>query len=412
MSYIGTNKLGTMYLGDAKIAKAYLGDDLVYSGVEPEPLDPKDYWLVSAGNSYLDTGYVPNANTEVEFKFYQTEILKYGPYLGNAGTFCLPFFRTNDNKVIAQRFGSQTKLTKTLTTNTVYTVTAFRNGNTITYNGTSIGTLAAGANTTTQTLYLFTYRGDPSNASYKLKGGIQYFKIYESGVLLHEFLAKPRGGVAGMYDTITGTFCPSITQTPFTLVPTYIETNGSAYLDTGITHAGRNIEITLVVQWTGSTASQFESFFAYMKDGAITPRCGIHKYNGKWMFGTNSTNVTSIDVDSNKHKFFLTGNASTNKEQLYIDDTFVAEGTTTSDGLVGNTITFFLGCRNRNGSIDNPCYARFYSLNVKKFGDASHTSLLVEYNFIPKEVNGVYGMYDTVNDTFISSASGTQFTGN
>ena len=217
MSYIGTTKVGGMYLGDTKIGKAYLGSDLVYSGVEPEPLDPKDYWLVSSGNSYLDTGYVPNANTEVEFKFYQTKILAYGPYIGSAGVFALPFYRTNNAGVYAERFGSQTKFTKTLSTNTVYTVTAFRNGNTITYNGTSIGTLAAGTGTTAQTLYLFTYRGDPTNAAFKLKGGIQYLRIYESGELVHEFLAKPRGGVAGMYDTVTGRFCASLTSTPFTL---------------------------------------------------------------------------------------------------------------------------------------------------------------------------------------------------
>ena len=193
--------------------------------------------------------------------------------------------------------------------------------------------------------------------------------------------------------------------------PTYIQTAGAAYLDTGVAHAGRNIEITLVAQWTGSTASQFESFLAYMKNGDTKPRCGIHKYNGKWMFGTNSTNSTSVNVDGNKHKFFLTSNASTNKEQLYIDDTFVMEGTTTSDGLVGNTITFFLGCRNINGSIDNPCYAKFYSLSIKKYIDGAHTGLLSEFNFVPKKVNGVYGMYETVGGNFYPSIGTAQFTG-
>lgn len=46
MSYIGTNKLGTMYLGDTKIGKAYLGSDLVYE-VGSSALEP-----------YIETGLI------------------------------------------------------------------------------------------------------------------------------------------------------------------------------------------------------------------------------------------------------------------------------------------------------------------------------------------------------------------
>lgn len=197
-------------------------------------------------------------------------------------------------------------------------------------------------------------------------------------------------------------------ELPYDAAIEYIGTTGTQYIDTGIAHAGRNIEFTLVVQWTGSTASQFETFFGYMAASPdTTPRCGIHKYNGNWMFGTNKTNETTVPVDNNLHKFFLTGNASTNEESLYIDNAFVMQGDTTSDGLFGNTITFFLGCRNRNGSVDNPSSAKFYSLNFKKFADAEHTTITQEWNFIPVRIGQVGYMYDTISgQLFGNSGSG------
>lgn len=191
----------------------------------------------------------------------------------------------------------------------------------------------------------------------------------------------------------------------------YIETNGLAYLNTGIAQVTRNIELKVKFAWIGNDASLFESFVAYMENGGTTPRSGLHKYNGNWMYGTNVTNATSVPVDGNVHEFLISGNATTQKETLSVDGTIIGTATTTSTDISGNAITFFLGCRNRNGSVDNNCYARFYSLNYKKFGDASHSNLQAEVNMIPVRYNGVFGMWDTLSQTFKSSISGTDFTG-
>jgi len=191
----------------------------------------------------------------------------------------------------------------------------------------------------------------------------------------------------------------------------YIETSGGAYLNTGIRQISRNFEYTIRLAWIGTDINAFESFFGYMAPSGVTPRSGFHKYTGKWMFGTNVTKITGVTPDSNIHTIFVTGNASQNKETLFIDNSKITDATTTSNGISGNSITFFMGSRNRSGSVDNNCFARFYALNYKFFGEAQHTTIILEKNLVPFLYEGVFGMYDTIAQEFLPSISGTQFNG-
>lgn len=194
----------------------------------------------------------------------------------------------------------------------------------------------------------------------------------------------------------------------------YIETAANAWLDTGILVNTRNFEMTLRMQWTGTGAGNFETFFGFMAAGsAVTPRQGFHRHYTRWMIGTNVTMYPgSIIADNLIHTFVYSGNATTQRESLTIDGTtYQPTGTTSASGLASNEITPYLGARNRNGSIDNPSYARFYSLNYKRFSDGAHNVLLDEYNFIPVQKNGVFGMWETISGTFHSSISGVEFTG-
>ena len=221
-------------------------------------------------------------------------------------------------------------------------------------------------------------------------------------------IAKAYLGDDLVFDSSGGSLTPTL---PYDAEIEYLQTTGTQYIDTGIVHAERNTEMRMRFQWTGSTASNFESFFAYMAASPnVTPRSGFHKYQSKWMFGTNVTTSTGVTVDSNVHDLFWTSNASTQKEQLYLDNTKIGEGTTNSTGLSGNTITFFLGCRNRNGSIDNAASMRVMSLNYKKFTDASHTTTLQEWNFIPVRVGQTGYMYETVNGTLYGNSGSGSFT--
>lgn len=211
-----------------------------------------------------------------------------------------------------------------------------------------------------------------------------------------------------VYDSAGGGTTPVL---PYDAEIEYLQTSGTQYINTGISQQSRNFEVRIRFQWTGSTASQFESFFAYMAAGSnITPRSGFHKYQGKWMFGTNTTTSTSITVDGNVHDVLWTSNASTQKEQLFLDGTKIGEGTTSSTGLSTNAISFFLCCRNRNGSTDNPASMRIMSLNYKYFSDAAHTTLVQEWDFIPVRVGSVGYLYEKNSGTLFGNNGTGSFT--
>lgn len=190
----------------------------------------------------------------------------------------------------------------------------------------------------------------------------------------------------------------------------YLQTSGTQYINTGIILNTRNFELRLKFQWVGSTASQFECFVGVMAAGySYMPRSGFYKYNGRWMYGTNSTTLTNIDVDGSLHEILVSGNSSTQKETFYLDGIRIGTGTTTATGLSANTLPYFLGCRNRDDSVDNPATARFMSLNYKKFGEASHTTLTDEWNFIPVRIGSVGYMYETINGTLMGNIGSGDF---
>lgn len=70
MLKLGEKIISKLYLGDKKISKVFLGDKLVYQGGKPIFLD----YIITDGNSYIDTEYCPNENTYIEYTCELTEM--------------------------------------------------------------------------------------------------------------------------------------------------------------------------------------------------------------------------------------------------------------------------------------------------------------------------------------------------
>lgn len=178
----------------------------------------------------------------------------------------------------------------------------------------------------------------------------------------------------------------------------YLEISG--YIDTGIVQNLLNYELNLQMQWIGTNQNQFETFVGYM-DSSLTPRNGFHKYQGKWMLGTNTTNSTSVNADNNEHLINIVCSGST--ESLSIDGTVVKSGTVTATGLANNTLSFFLGARNRgSGNIDNQASVRLMGFSYKEFTDASHQTINKRCELIPVRVGTTGYMYDKVSKRLLS----------
>ena len=212
-----------------------------------------------------------------------------------------------------------------------------------------------------------------------------------------------------VYDSAEGGVTPVL---PYDAEVEYLQTSGTQYIDTGIVQTTRNFELTVVLQWTGSTANDFEAFFGYLGSGSnSTPRFQLFKYQGKWACGTNSTIATDVSVDGYKHTFFVTGNSSTNQESLYIDGSLKVTGTTASTGISSSSPSHYIGGRDDYGTtFSRPCSAKFYSLNYKKFTDAAHTTLIQEWDFIPVRVGTTGYMYDKISGTLFGNGGSGSFT--
>lgn len=196
------------------------------------------------------------------------------------------------------------------------------------------------------------------------------------------------------------------TPLPYDAEVEYLQFTGTQYINLGFCQSTRNMEIRIRMQWTGSTTDQFESFFGYMSNAGTSPRSGLHKYQGKWMFGTNTTQSTN-NVDSNAHSFFISGNASDEKEYLYDGNTLIGTATTASTGISGNTIPFFVGCRNRNGSVDNYANVKIMRLSIILFGNSNHTAVYREINLIPVRKGQIGYLYDRISGTLFGNANST-----
>lgn len=182
----------------------------------------------------------------------------------------------------------------------------------------------------------------------------------------------------------------------------YLSSDGTEYVNTGQVQKTRNFIMEIKFKWTGSTDSQFETFIGYMPNGSsVTPRCGIHKYNGKWMYGTNATNTTTIAVDGNIHVARIESKATGNKETFFLDGTQISQTTTTSTGLSNNTIPFYIFARNRKTSIDNPASADIYFVKYTSYSDSNYSTISAEYEYIPcYNSNNVYGFFELKNSNF------------
>lgn len=207
-------------------------------------------------------------------------------------------------------------------------------------------------------------------------------------------------------------YCPVVGKgnaLPYDAEIEYLQFTGTQYINIGYCQTSRNMEIRIRMQWTGDTANQFESFFGYMTDlSTVVPRSGFHKYQGKWMFGTNTTQFTS-SIDSSVHDFFISGDASANQENLYTLTDLLGTATTTSTGIATNTMPYFIGCRNRNGSVDNYANLRLMSFRLIVFDSGNHASIIHEMNIIPVRVGQVGYLYDKISGELFGNAGTGNF---
>lgn len=183
----------------------------------------------------------------------------------------------------------------------------------------------------------------------------------------------------------------------------YLEFTGTQYIDTGIIQNSLNYELTIQMQWTGDVLSQQEVFVGYM--ATQYPRNFVQKYNGNWLAGTNTTSNDFGDgVDSEVHSITLSCTDTT--ETITLDGNVSKSYTVNANGISNNTLSFYLGCRNRgNGNTDHPAKYRLMGFSYKEFTDSTHSTVNKRCELIPVRVGTTGYMYDKVSNQLLGSTS-------
>ena len=239
-------------------------------------------------------------------------------------------------------------------------------------------------------------------------------QIYKNGILVRDFTPVESPN-AGLYDAVSDTVFTNagtglltygtFNRNAYTPLE-YIGTTDAQYFDSGIigTYA-----LPVVCEFTPTNSiARWHSVLGYRATGSNfeislgVATSGNNNTRLYWRFGTNDS-VSTVFTGSSSNKL-------TNKKVIAVktNGTLTAfyaaaqigtASKTESSSFQTNGNLFVCGYNTENGIKDTELFSGL--LYFLGFGTLR--------NFVPGEVGGVAGMYDTYHDTFYPSASATPF---
>ena len=290
-----------------------------------------------------------------------------------------------------------------------------------------------GANDTGLNLYLFA-RNSNGDGTLNLPTDARcyYLKIWTNGVdgvyvLARDFKPCVKGGVAGLYDKVTGEILYSGTSTALEAGPEaasalppgatpleYVESAGNHFVDTGV-RAKSGINAKMGMMWTGSGG--YTTFLGARNGDDNLLLCHLHS-TSYWAYFYGKANKylyylnTSLGTRTlNKYYeveagYTTDGRFSTTINGVTVTDTPSVSGTPV--GALDTGLNLYLFARNLNGdgTASLPSLARCYYLKIWA-GEVDGEYDLVR-DFLPcKDPSGTVALYDTVSKGYFYPNTGT-----
>ena len=419
MSYLGTTKIGKMFLGSTEIAKAYLGTSLVFqNGGSPTPPTPTTIPYIRGGadGSYIDTGITADATTKViiwarnanpngGFLFgsrVSASDRAFGIIMGRSASSCC--LGTNYGGATTYPSGDQA----------IYLSNYHKyelDGNSLKVDGVQLvagtGTFASDNG---KNIHLFGINNNGTHTNPYLPIDICACEIYKGGNLVRKFEAV-NSPYVGLFDSVSqtvftnsgsgsftyGTFDPDA-YTPLE----YISCDKQQYFDTGV--YGNESKYTILKFRPTNTTKEYSRPFG-CRGSSGQPyyelMLGNTTYSNRYFYVRYSTaSAVTLYNSASQTGNDLIFTALSNAFALYKEGASLASATGASGSFTTPNSIYF-GSSNISGDADltNGFYGRFYCFVL----DTQHS-------YVPAKVNGVAGMYDTYNDVFKPSESGTPFT--
>ena len=219
--------------------------EIYFLGSEPMPEDKHSVrldYVKSTGYAYLDTGVIPDANTEAEVTYNIEECIMYGCHVLSTGSWYFPFARNygGANHYFANNLGAELRIDDVSAVGQKHTVKAFPDGK-IEVDGITIGNLSAGSKTPTAPLYLLAYGGNPTSMNYKGTCKLYSCKIWQSGKIIREYIPYNQKGVVGLLETVSGNFYTSQGSLAFIAGDVYVEPSPSDRINGYLIQSGNSV---------------------------------------------------------------------------------------------------------------------------------------------------------------------------
>ena len=417
MSYIGTTKIGKMYLGDTEIAKAYLGSNLVFSrGSGPQPTTIP-YIRGGADGSYIDTGIIPDETTKVivwarNWNPAISNNTLFGQFDSYGYGFAISLWNATSTGSVGVYYGSYNNPYVMFTDAFAYlggyhkyelSSAGFKIDD-VTKASVPSRTLSIG-----YSMHLFGNNGEGTHANMALPADICACKIYKNNVLVRNYTAVNSPSV-GLYDSVSGQVFTNVGSGSFTYgtfnqyayTPLeYISCTAQQYFDTGL-YGNNSTKVVTKIKPTNSTKTYNRLYGTRNTEGGNDKMTEVmlgntSVANSYFYYGYGSAMSTFYNSSSQTNSnLVITQNG--NIFTLYKNNSQLGTATATASTFTA-PYTMYVGSSNLSGSgTEYPFYGYIYFIG---FG--------ADKNYVPAIVNNVAGMYDTYNDVFVPSISGTTF---
>ena len=442
MIKFGTDSIGAVYLGTNKIGKAYLGSNLVYqSGSAPVIPDGPVDWIQSDGVAYINSGITRQAPIGFRAKaLYTGDGALFGSRKDN-----------NDTRLIVGYVSSQKisygyyyvyngeSISSSITNKTPvllegYFASGVQKNRHKQYGDASYtlksGTSSGNINTEKSNYILaYNYNGTAIKATSGTR--LYYLKIYSDhglSTLLFDGVPYKYNGEYGLWDNVSnaffgnaassGKFKGGIDSFNYTQVD-YIQTDGTAFIDTGITgNDPRSVEMKFTPAGTSNalqvllgttTGSEDTSLYcpAYITTGGAV---GIgHRYyfiSGAPSISDSITNGTPVVMKA----AYAQGTQALEVKQQG-ESSFTTFSKTNNDNLQTWNPMYLFAAYNpsSDGAVRN-CLSGTRIHYCKIYSGTGYSDLI--FDGIPVLYNNEYGLWDKVTNTFFGNIAGSgAFTG-
>lgn len=193
----------------------------------------------------------------------------------------------------------------------------------------------------------------------------------------------------------------------------YIETDGTAYINTGI-KGNAPMSVECLVRAVSVSANKY--LMGCRKDSGSTrfsPLVILSGNKASFAYYSGLSGGTDISISISNQKTFrfksVLRNGTSSISTIQAGETSYTSASMSSNNTVTCGMDMYLFSYNNQGTAQTPqSGVRFYE--VKIYSDASFGALA--WNGVPCYYNGEYGMWDTVSKSFFGNVAGSgAFTG-